>query len=450
MCPERASGGKGAKLPYSVPVTTTAPKQARIERIHALADLMRSMTSAATPQESSFTFGVASRRYFPADGFLSVSKRGLPDGQYKLTRTYLDGRLPQSPTESNPWRDWARLPTHEGGFIGEILAAGEPRRIGDLNVTDDPVLGDKLAPFRSAVILPIYDNGEALNWAFSFRREPEAVTEEEFELYLLVMNLHGRATKNLVALQQVEELNARLNQQLERVASIQRSLLPDRTPDIPGVELATSYLTSDEAGGDYYDFLPLEGGKWGIFIGDVSGHGAGAATVMAMVHAILRTYPERTHDPAAVMRYLNRHLSEKRIESNFVTAFYGVLDPDSRRFAYANAGHHPPRRKRRDSGEVTTLAGARAIPLGVFDEIEIESDEAELSTDETVVFFTDGIIEARGATGVMFGEAGLDEALRGCSGEAGCIIDSVHGALYEHTRQRTREDDQTLIAMQVR
>lgn len=430
-------------------MTTTTQTETRLARIQALTELIREMTSATTPQEASFTFGVASRRFFPSDGFVSVSRRGLPEGRYKLTRTYLDGRLPQSPTETNPWRDWAKLPTHEGGFIGEILDAGEPRRIGDLRVADDPVLGDRLAPYRSAAILPIYDDGETLNWAFSFRREPDAVTEEEFELYLLVMNLHGRATKNLVALQQVEELNARLNLQLERVASIQRSLLPDRTPDIPGVELATSYLTSDEAGGDYYDFLELEQGRWGIFIGDVSGHGAGAATVMAMVHAILRTYPDRSHEPAQVMRYLNRHLSEKRIESNFVTAFYGVLDPATRRFEYANAGHHPPRRKRRDSGAVTTLAGARAIPLGVFDEIEIETESADLSPEETVVFFTDGVTEARNASGEMFAEAGLDESLRLCSGEAGCIIDSVHGALYEHTRRRTREDDQTLIAMQV-
>jgi sigma-B regulation protein RsbU (phosphoserine phosphatase) len=420
------------------------------ERVEALSDLMRGLTSAKSPQESSFTFGVASRRFFPSDGFVSVSRRGLADGEFKITREYLGGRLPQNPGESNPWRDWARLPVHRGGFIGEILDAGVPRRIGDLRITGDPVLGDKLAEFRSAVILPVYDDGEALNWSFSFQRKPGEISDEQFEMALLVMNLHGRATKNLVALQQVEELNARLNQQLERVAAIQRSLLPDRTPEIPGVELATSYLTSDEAGGDYYDFLPLDGGKWGVFIGDVSGHGAGAATVMAMVHAILRTYPEREHEPARVMAYLNRHLSEKRIESNFVTAFYGVLEPDSRRFTFANAGHHPPRRKRRESGEVTNLDGERAVPLGIFDELDIESTAVTLSRDETLVFFTDGITEARDGAGVMFSEAGLDGALRECSGEAGCIIDSVHGALYEHTKRRTRDDDQTLIAMQVR
>ncbi|MFG0275986.1 MAG: PP2C family protein-serine/threonine phosphatase [Phycisphaerales bacterium] len=429
---------------------TTARSEIPTDRIDALSDLMRGLTSAKSPQESSFTFGMASRRFFPSDGFMSVSRRGLPDGEYKITREYLSGRLPQSPSESNPWRDWATLATHRGGFIGEIIAAGVPRRFNDLRITGDPVLGDKLANFRSAVILPVFDDGQALNWSFSFRREAQEVSDEQFEMALLVMNLHGRATKNLVALQQVEELNARLNQQLERVAAIQRSLLPDRTPDIPGLELATSYLTSDEAGGDYYDFLPLEGGKWGVFIGDVSGHGAGAATVMAMVHAILRTYPEREHDPAGVMAYLNRHLSEKRIESNFVTAFYGVLEPDTRRFTFANAGHHPPRRKCRGSGEVATLDGARAVPLGIFDELEIEPTEVTLSSDETIVFFTDGITEARDASGAMFGEAGLDASLRLCSGEAECIIDSVHGALFEHTQRRTRDDDQTLIAMQVR
>ena len=110
-------------------MTTAARTRTTAERVGALTEIIREMTSATTPQEAAFTFGVASRRYFPADGFLSVSKRGLPQGKYKLTRIYLDGRLPESPAESNPWRDWARLPTHEGGFIGELLGAGEARPV---------------------------------------------------------------------------------------------------------------------------------------------------------------------------------------------------------------------------------------------------------------------------------------------------------------------------------
>ena len=429
-------------------VTPTPPARGRYGD---LTDLVRSVSSARTPQEAAFIFGASSRRFFPSDGFISVSIRDLPEGKYKVTRQYLDGRMPKSPNESNPWRDWEKIPTREGGFIWDLVNAGEPTIINDLNIANDPVLGTSIARFRSCAVLPVFDEGKPLNWVIEFFFEPEGVSQSDFEMRLLMLNLHGRSTKNLVTAREVAALNQKLNQQLERVAAIQRTLLPEKTPHIPSTRIATSYLTSDEAGGDYFDFLPLKDDRWGVFIGDVSGHGAGAATVVAMLHSILRTYPRKDYDPAGVLRYLNAHLSEKRIEGNFVTAFFGVLDPATRRLDFANAGHHPPRLKKGEYGPVGALDGCSTPPLGVLDDIEPWTNTAELAKMDTVVLFTDGITEARSPEpeSEMFGLERLDAALEQCSGEPECVIDSIHGALYEHTKTRTRDDDQAIVALRV-
>lgn len=437
--------------PLSQLANSHTATQSASSRFEELTALLQSVSSAKTPQEAAYIFGASSRRVFRSEGFLSVSRRGLPDGQYKITRRYVDGRLPLSPNESNPWRDWDRLETHTGGFVGEALARGGPQLITDLDLQDDPVLGDALGKFKTCAVIPIFDNGEPLNWVFEFRNAPDAISADEFETRMLVFNLHGRSTKNLVTAREVEALNAKLNLQLERVAAIQRALLPDATPHIPGARIATSYLTSDDAGGDYYDFLPLSGGRWGIFVGDVSGHGAGAATVVAMLHAILRTYPDKDYDPAGVLRYLNAHISEKRIEGNFVTAFFGVLDPATRELRFANAGHHPPRLKKGEYGPVGALDGCGTPPLGVLEQIDPTTNTVVLEPMDTVVLFTDGITEARRPEpdGEMFGLERLDAALEKCSGEPECVIDSIHTALFAHTNARTRDDDQAIVALRV-
>ena len=228
---------------------------------------------------------------------------------------------------------------------------------------------------------------------------------------------------------------------------MQQALLPIEIPEIPDLSIATSYLTSQEAGGDYYDFFPLPGGRWGVLIADVAGHGAAAATVMAMLHAILHGYEGPEYDPAAVMRYANRRLGMHRIDATFVTAFFAVYDPADHRLTYARAGHNPPRLKRGDTGEVCVLDDAPGLPLGITDEYDIQTGQLELDLHDTLVLYTDGITEAFSADREQFGTRRLDEALIVCSGEPECVVDSVHKALYQHTRSLSRDDDQTIVAL---
>src|SRR5262249_28948350 len=121
--------------------------------------------------------------------------------------------------------------------------------------------------------------------------------------------LFGRGTQNLVLRNELAAVLARLDRELQVVGEIQRSLLPAKLPNIPGFEVATYYRTSARAGGDYYDFFPLPGGRWGLFIADVSGHGTPAAVLMAITHAIAHAQPGTHTPPPELLRYLNDHLA---------------------------------------------------------------------------------------------------------------------------------------------
>ncbi len=415
-------------------------------RIGELTRHLRAASRAESPQDSVARFGVVMRELYPVDGALAVSRRGLEAGQYKITRNLIRHDVESG---GNPWAQWASIPAHRDGFVGEVTRCDFPELILNMRVEDDPVVGDLLAPFGSCLAVPVFDAGEPLNWTLLFKRSPEGFSVEEMEQRLLLMNLNGRATKNLVTVEDVKRLNARLTQQLERIASIQQSLLPDRTPDVPGVRLATSYLTSDEAGGDYYDFFELPEGRLGIFLGDVSGHGAGAATVMAMLHALLHAFPHLDGGPDEVLRYANRHLVAKRIESSFVTALFAVYDPATRVLRWANAGHLPARLKPPGTRDIITIAQASAPPLGVLPEAPIAAGERVMHPGETLVLYTDGITEAFSPAPDrrMFGVAGLDRALADCSGEPDCVVDSIHSGLFVHVGEMKRDDDQTLVVL---
>lgn len=423
----------------------------KFPRLIELNDLFRIGSTIDRPSLMLRHFGAWFARSRPTDLFLSVARRDLPAGRYKVTRvlTRLDRQNPESIEAPNPWRDWDSLPVYEGGLIGEVIAREEPQLLYQLDAGDDPHFGSLLAPMRTLMALPQYHEGRALNWAFSFYTNEEPGVED-LAAALMDTSLLGMATRNLVSKRQAERLNRELDAQFEQIANIQRSLLPQKIPEIPGLAIATSYLTSDRAGGDYYDFFPFPDGTWGILIADVSGHGPAAATVMAMLRAILHCYGSGDSSPASVMRFVNEKLVSCNLDGNFVTAFFAVYDPATHRLTWSRCGHPPPLLKRSGGGDIDRLDTAGDPPLGVLETIEPEQDSITLGEGETLVLYTDGITEAFNEHGKMFGEAGLIGAIEHCTGEPDCVVDTVHGALYRHTGVMERDDDQTLVVLQRR
>jgi phosphoserine phosphatase RsbU/P len=440
------------KRPYPSPVQIVDLSDN--PRVGLLLEMLSDASRATRPIDVLRAFG---QRYWslkPIDYFLSISVRGLEPGQYKITRR-IDAAAVLAGSASlptvDPWGDWEKIPVREGGLVGALVADPRPKLVRSLPEEVDPVLGRAVAPLRSCIALPLYERGEVLNWAIEFRRAESGFTTEDLEEALVVANLIGSTNRMLLLYEEVRRLHSALRVQFEDVARVQRSLLPRKIPDIPGLQIATSYLTSDQAGGDYYDFFEFEDGTWGILIADVSGHGAGAATVMAMLHGILHAYTGgaagRGRSPDGVLRYANHKLVEAGLEGNFVTAFFAIYDPRTAALRYSRSGHNPPRLKDGITGKTRALDGAGTLPLGIFEPYEISSEMIQLAPMDTLVLYTDGITEAFDSQREMFGIQRLDEALDQCTGIPDCVVDSVHAALYRHTSSRTRADDQTLVAL---
>jgi sigma-B regulation protein RsbU (phosphoserine phosphatase) len=271
---------------------------------------------------------------------------------------------------------------------------------------------------------------------------------ERLPEHVWMSNLFGRATQGLVLSQELKRAYDRVDKELKVVAEIQRSLLPARLPRVPGLDLAASYQTSTRAGGDYYDFFELPDGRWGLLIADVSGHGTPAAVIMAVTHSIAHMLNDLPAPPSKLMRFLNRNLTARYTGGTgaFVTAFYGIYDPATRELEYSSAGHPPPRIIHCD--RVRALGDARMLPLGIDADEEYSDATTRLEPGDALVFYTDGITEARDPRGEMFGEERLDGAVR-CRGDAGAMLASLLAEVDRFRAGRALEDDRTLLVARV-
>jgi PAS domain S-box-containing protein len=182
-------------------------------------------------------------------------------------------------------------------------------------------------------------------------------------------------------------------------ATLQRSLLPEQLPEIPGVTLAVRYVpatTGMEIGGDWYDVVPLSDGSVGLAIGDVAGHGLRAAATMGQLRMALRAYALEGNEPGQVVRRV-RELVRRLIPSEMATLLYLVLDPDAMSITFSNAGHLPPLVIA--DREAYYLEGGLAPPLGAAPHPgDAAEATAQLEPDSTLVLFTDGLVERRGVS----------------------------------------------------
>jgi sigma-B regulation protein RsbU (phosphoserine phosphatase) len=267
-------------------------------------------------------------------------------------------------------------------------------------------------------------------------------------------NLWGRGVLNLRLRQELEKshekltiLNAELDKELRVVGELQRSLLPTCLPKIPGVELAAHYKTSERAGGDYYDLFDCGEGCWGILIADVSGHGAPAAVIMAITHSIAHLHPGRGTPPGELLTFVNASLATRYTNRNgsFVTAFYGMYNSADQTLTYARAGHNPPRLLR--NGTVIGLEGCGGVPLGLFADSTYGESTQALKPGDSLMLYTDGIVEARSRDGELFNVERLDDALTNGKPGAKAAMTRVLNALDLFTGGAPPIDDQTLLAV---
>ncbi len=411
------------------------------ERLALIVDTMREISRQTDPQEMVQVYAARMRRLFPADGRISLSRRGLSFPEYRITRS----TLWKEPV--NPWKEKDRLPLLSGGLLASLIYGDEPCIIDDLQVDEDDPAYQYLAGQRSLMAIPMFDQGVALNMVVVLQKEPRAFDWERLPETVQLSNLFGRATHNLVLADEVKTAYQAVDRELKVIEDIQRSLLPAELPRIPGLDLAVHYQTSHRAGGDYYDFFQLPGGKWGILIADVSGHGSPAAVLMAITHSIAHTYPGPAAPPGKLLAYLNDQLAGRYTRENgiFVTAFYGIYDPGQRALSYACAGHPAPRIKRCSVGTFDALDSVSGLPLGIATDLDYPVGGYALRPGDQIVFYTDGITEAVNPAGQMFGVRRLDEVLGRCRSDADQLIRAVLDAVDQFSSGQPANDDRTLL-----
>ncbi len=414
-------------------------------RLSHIVETLREMSMQTDPQQMVSAYAKRMRQILPIDRTIAVSRRNLQQPWYRITRSSLWKE------EINPWKQQDRLPVFNRGILGDLLYADEPQLIDDLRLSADDPAHEFLADMRSLVSLPMYDGGVALNTVIFARATPNAFSRDQLADLVWVTGLFGRATYNLVLKQQVQEAFDAVDFELKMVERIQKSLLPRELPKIEHLDLAAYYQTSHRAGGDYYDFFPLQDGSWGILIADVSGHGTPAAVMMAITHSIAHTAPGPPTPPSRMLHYLNQQLSVRYTNDSpsFVTAFYGIFNPKTRELTYASAGHNPPRLKRCDDGTMAALDRVGGLPLGVLPDQTYEEAVLALRPGDQLIFYTDGITEAHNPQREMFGVERLDQALELCTFAAEPLIEAVLRALADFTQGQPADDDRTLLVAKV-
>jgi serine phosphatase RsbU (regulator of sigma subunit)/CHASE1-domain containing sensor protein len=258
-----------------------------------------------------------------------------------------------------------------------------------------------------------------------------------------------RASRDLQGVnRKVEALYHSVEQELRVARDIQHALLPKDLPELEGWEIAHCYRPAREVGGDFYDFLRLEDGRVGFVIGDVSGKGIAAALVMANTQSVLRAVVHRgSVAPEQVLAEANEILCAYIPPTNmFVTCFYAILEPESGRLRYANAGHDLP--YERHAGRVDKLR-ARGMPLGLMPGMGYEEKEAVLAAGDDLLFYSDGLVEAHDPKGEMFGFSRLQDLVRahrsGDSSLIGFLLSELARFAGEGWEQ---EDDITLVTLQ--
>ncbi len=243
-----------------------------------------------------------------------------------------------------------------------------------------------------------------------------------------------------------------IKQEMERAMKIaqdiQRGLLPQSNPQISGFDVAGFCRPADETGGDTYDFMQLPGGRWMMMIADATGHGIGAALVIAETRAMLRAIGLGGADASAVLGSANDLLTGDLTEGRFVTCFLGVLDPAAASLSYASAGHGPILFYDRNC-DAFRQAPATSLPLGVMAQVDYSQLETvPMKSGDLAVIITDGIFEAINADDEQFGIDRIIQLLRRDRDlPAAQITDSLRDAVLDFTKGQPQADDLTAVVI---
>jgi serine phosphatase RsbU (regulator of sigma subunit)/anti-sigma regulatory factor (Ser/Thr protein kinase) len=320
------------------------------------------------------------------------------------------------------------------GFAGRIAQERVAIFIADVDHADilNPILRQK--GIRSLLGVPLIVEGELIGVLHVGSLRTRLFGQRDLAVLQLA------AARAAPAIERARLLNA-LEREHYTAVMLQRDLLPRNLPQVPGVTIAARYLPArNEVGGDWYDVIELPHGQVGVVIGDVVGHGLGAAMLMGQLRTALHAYALDGHGPARALELTDRFATSLG-RSVMATAAFGVFDSDAGSIRYASAGHLPPVFVSAD-GRARVVELPLAPPLGAFGYKPCPEHERSLEQGETMLLYTDGLIE-RPRVPLPASIELLVEAVRGAHHpEDACLM-----AMDQLVPQRGPRDDVAVIAM---
>ena len=270
-----------------------------------------------------------------------------------------------------------------------------------------------------------------------------------------IQDLHAKNRELAQAYRELQAAQAQIieKQMLERelalAREIQLSMLPRTLPQVAGFDFGALMIPARAVGGDLFDFIPLDGDRLGIVVGDVMGKGVAAALFMASTRSLLREEALRSDTPQAVLESVNWHLLQMNDAGVFVTVLYGVLDPTTRDFVYVRAGHERPLIIDSCEAEIEVGPG-EGQPLAILPDPELDEQTVSLVPGSTLLLYTDGVTEAMNVEQALFGSERLQEVLRNnCDAPAQTVCNNVLQAVRDHQGVAPQADDITLVALHV-
>lgn len=238
----------------------------------------------------------------------------------------------------------------------------------------------------------------------------------------------------------------RLEREMELASEIQKQLLPDDMPTIPGCEVLGWNRPARQVGGDYFGFEELEGGRWCLLVGDVTGKGMPASLLVSTLHSALRVLLDHMDVSIDLVRRLNRHICESSAPNKFITMLLAAIDPSTGRLDYLNAGHNPGILLRA-GGDVVEL-GTSGLPLGLLPGADFDSEHLTMEPGDLLCLYSDGITECEDPDDEQYGMDRLVELLKQHAAESlDEILAAIDRTMLDWAQGLAQGDDQTVVLL---
>ena len=341
-----------------------------------------------------------------------------------------------------------RLPMGKG-IAGYVAATGEVVNIPD--AYNDPRFNpeiDKRTGYRTKTILcsPMRNKEGKIIGVLQLLNKRAGTFTHEDENFIAALSVHASIAIENARLYEQEKALARMQEEVRLAAKIQLDLLPRTVPQIAGYDVAGKTVPARAVGGDYFDFIPIDGDHYAVCIGDVSGKGLPASLLMANVQATLRAQTLHGASPKECISRTNTLLSQSTDSEKFVTLVYGILCATDHRFCYTNGGHENPIYLTDSSEPIRLKTGGTLV--GMTEGMPFDEGAITFEPGGLLVMFSDGVTEAMNVDGEQFGEKRLEEVLkknRHISAQK--IIENLIRAVGNHVGTNPQSDDITLVVI---